>query len=976
MYKFGLGLFVGISLLAITNVNAQNYTYSRGQEVVKESVNMMELSNYEKTHPPVFARKDVMQENDDAMETHWVKPATDPALDGFINCDIMRLNSNGATERTYSSYMPASSGPTDTFQAKLTDGTSIPPDTHGGVDATYAVCAINSSVSIKLRSTHASVSTVSLATFWGSTLLGSGGSPFDPRVHYDPYTDRWIMVAVSVTSGASSYSNSRILIAISATGNPTGTWYKYSVLTDASNLTWLDFPNVGFNNKWVTVAGNYFGSSMSSGSFTNAAIFVFNKATMMAGTGAPFVKITDGGSGGGFSDCPAVTYSATEPSMFVMDVYNPGAGRLRLRKITGPVGSPVLSGTIFTPTSSQHWQFGAPTVSGTDDFGPQVGTTRKLQTNDDRLNNLTFRNGKLWCAHNVFLPATGTVNRASIMWWQTDTISATNQNGLIDGAAGTLMFGFPSISVNANNDALMGFAYMSSGLHPSAAYVYRTSSDTISKMRTPYVYRHGQATYYVTFGGSKNRWGDYSATCVDPINNLDFWTLQESVASTNNWDTWWAYIRMCSYLAAPAGGTGPTTACQGTVQTFSVAPVAGATSYGWTITGGSGWSGTSTTNSANITVGTGTAVISVSGVDTCGPGTAYTFTVVATPLPTVSIAAVGTICISSPSATFTTTATGSPTSYNWTVTGSGWTGSSSTSTLTTTVGTGTGTIVVSGTNACGTGPAVTLNVTPGNPPAAATTITMPSPLCAGGTAVFTTPAVSGATSYTWTVSGIGWSGTSTTTSVNVTVGSGTGTITVTPVNSCGNGTSFSLNSLFPTAAPTATFSESTHITTVGTDITCTYTGAAPGGTTYAWTFPGGTPPSSTSPGPVNVQWAAPGTYTVSLTVNNGGCTATSTDTVRVNSTTDMKELRAGALSANLVPNPNDGTFDIAFDKIVSTDVIVKLYDMAGHIVYTKEFNAANNNKVSVTTTGLPNGVYSAAISVNGKTLTRKFTITR
>ena len=90
----------------------------------------------------------------------------------------------------------------------------------------------------------------------------------------------------------------------------------------------------------------------------------------------------------------------------------------------------------------------------------------------------------------------------------------------------------------------------------------------------------------------------------------------------------------------------------------------------------------------------------------------------------------------------------------------------------------------------------------------------------------------------------------------------------------------------------------------------------------------------------------------------------------------MKELRAGALSANLVPNPNDGTFDIAFDKIVSTDVIVKLYDMAGHIVYTKEFNAANNNKVSVTTTGLPNGVYSAAISVNGKTLTRKFTITR
>jgi hypothetical protein len=59
--------------------------------------------------------------------------------------------------------------------------------------------------------------------------------------------------------------------------------------------------------------------------------------------------------------------------------------------------------------------------------------------------------------------------------------------------------------------------------------------------------------YYATFGGTLNRWGDYSATVVDPINDLDFWTLQEYASSqdlcstpsstcTGGWGTWWANV--------------------------------------------------------------------------------------------------------------------------------------------------------------------------------------------------------------------------------------------------------------------------------------------------------------------------------------------------------------------------------------------------------------------------------------------------
>jgi PKD repeat protein len=51
----------------------------------------------------------------------------------------------------------------------------------------------------------------------------------------------------------------------------------------------------------------------------------------------------------------------------------------------------------------------------------------------------------------------------------------------------------------------------------------------------------------------------------------------------------------------------------------------------------------------------------------------------------------------------------------------------------------------------------------------------------------------------------------------------------------------------------------------------TYTGVPVGGQTYSWTFAGGTPATSNLQNPSGITWAAPGTYTVTLSVNAGGC---------------------------------------------------------------------------------------------------------
>ncbi len=960
---------IKISAQTVTSNTVTSNTVTHTEKVA--DVNLTELANYYKAHPKPNVKQIPFDEGDEG-ETRPAHPIADPSL----------IRTHQPQAGLHSAYLPVSPSPTDTFLAHTSDGNDIPPDTHGGVDATYAISALNDHVSIQLRSTHAlAIPTVTLDNFFShletSASGGHGTGAYDPRVHYDPNAGRWILMADAY--GQTTYS--QLFIAVSATGDPTGAWNFYRLNVAGTGGIWLDFPCVGFNNRWIGISGNFF---TSAGSFTNDVLYILDYVAMQAGDTLTYGTLLPSGLGS-FTICPALTYDAAESNMFCIENWDATSGQLRLSKVTGNIGALTLT-TVAHPAAGTgvFWQ----SSPGGGNFVPELGggSTYLLQANDDRTNNLVMRNGNLWCAHTIFLPGTGTPTRASAMWWEIDSTGTPLQVGKIDDPTGHDFYFFPSIAPNMNNDALIGFAHSSTSIYPSCSYALHSNTDPADSTRPVYTYRHGQQTYYQDFTGGtsgEDRWGDYSGTCIDPTNNLDFWTIQESVPSggspapNSKWDTWWAHVQVCAYLPAPTTGTGLAAPCEGTVQTYSVAPVTGATGYTWTITpSGSGWSGTSTTNSIDITVGTGTVTVTAQANNTCGPGPAYTFTVSALPLPTEVIAATGTICAGAASATFTTTATGSPTSYSWTVSGTGWAGSSTTSSITTAVGTGTGTISVTGTNACGTGAASTFTVTPGTPPGAASTINVPSALCSGSTGVFTTPAVTGASSYTWTVSGMGWSGTSTSNSITATIGTGTGTITVTPVNACGNGTPFTLNSIIPTVAPTATFVESAYTTTTHTVIIVSYTGSAPGGTTYSWTFGGGTPATSTSAGPVSVYWTTAGVYTISLTVESGGCSNTYTDTIHVNHGVGIKEVTAASLNAGIVPNPNDGTFDVVFDKAVNTAVTVKLYDMLGREVYKNEFTGTDDNKVSVAASGLPNGTYAATITANDKVITQKVTITR
>jgi hypothetical protein len=115
-----------------------------------------------------------------------------------------------------------------------------------------------------------------------------------------------------------------------------------------------------------------------------------------------------------------------------------------------------------------------------DDSAPQCGSTARMVTNDQRIQNVVYRNGSLWAAQMVYLPPgspgqPGTPNRTSVQWWEiTPSINpglvAVQQRALIDSASATFHYAYPSISVNQGDDALIGYSVFSAGRYASGAY--------------------------------------------------------------------------------------------------------------------------------------------------------------------------------------------------------------------------------------------------------------------------------------------------------------------------------------------------------------------------------------------------------------------------------------------------------------------------------------------------------------------------
>lgn len=456
----------------------------------------------------------------------------------------------------------ASPAPDLDFQGLNDANTSIPPDTNGAVGPNHVMTGLNTQVRIQSK-TGVTASTVSLNTFFATVNGGTG--TFDPRVMYDAFAGRWICAAVDDAVSASS----KVLIAVSQTNDPTGTWNFYGYDQDGTNIEWADYPMLGLNKNWIVITTNDF--SVAAGSFTGATVNMFDKSTLYAGAAIPTMTKTDLGTTFSGGHQAVETYDNTTNTLYLTQVWNSGAGQLRIYTITGTPAAPVFAATALFPTTTAWLNTG----TGAPQSG---GGAVTLATNDARMQRAVLRNGSLWATHTIFL--TGP-SRAGVQWWQFDPTNATvNQVGRIQDATATNFYTFPSIAVNAANQALIGYSAFSSTTFASAAYSYRGVTDAVTTTRDPLRYKAGLACYRKTFSGSSNRWGDYSHTMVDPVDDTTFWTLQEyaetsvggdcTVNNTGRFGVWWAkVIPPCTSVVASGNwNTAATWGC-GAVPTAS-----------------------------------------------------------------------------------------------------------------------------------------------------------------------------------------------------------------------------------------------------------------------------------------------------------------------------------------------------------------------------------------------------------------------
>ena len=419
----------------------------------------------------------------------------------------------------------------------------IPADTYGSVGTNHVMNVINTSVELYQKDGNGGFSG-SLKNFFSP--LNPVNATFDPKVIYDQYLNRWVVVTLerTDTSQGDPANTSRVLFAVSDDANPNGTWYMFALNTKlniSGTNYWFDYPGFALDEEVIYLTGNMFGFGQGGG--VGSRLWIIEKSSFYAGN-APNVigpydpyAITGGVN---VTSQPAHIYGST-PASF--GTYLVGYSGLtdgtdefwQTIRIDNPLGA--LSFTLEYVNIGDVQADNNP-LPEAPQFGSatNTGSSYKIATNDSRALNAVWRNNKLYSVATINSPQQPGQTSASWVSINANGLNAISydQFGIVGGeeiANGAFTF-FPAISVNSSNVVALGFSASASNIFTGSYYTHRMPGDPANTMRTPQVLRHGQDFYHRSFGGNQNRWGDYSSMTVDPVNQC-FWVYNKYAIGRN-----------------------------------------------------------------------------------------------------------------------------------------------------------------------------------------------------------------------------------------------------------------------------------------------------------------------------------------------------------------------------------------------------------------------------------------------------------
>lgn len=396
----------------------------------------------------------------------------------------------------------------------------FPPDCNGTAGPNHFMQTVNTTYAIYNKSGVKVAGPTAMNLLFGN-VPGANYNDGDPIMLYDQGADRWFAAEFSISG-----STQRMLIAISQTNDPTGSWYQYSFVMNGMP----DYMKFGI---WPD--GYYMGTNTSSGT----DIYVFERSVMLAGGTTPKMISFDNqwrpGSVDGFMMVPPVDWDgaleppAGAPGIFIAqsdDAFNSGTDALWIYE---------LHADWNTTTNSTFTRVQQLNVASYDsNFGnnwnniKQPGTSQEVDGVPQVVMNVPqYRNWgsyqSLVLCHTVDVDAT---DHAGVRWYELRKSGAewtVRQQGSYAPDANSRWMG--SIMMNGSKELALGYSISSTSVYPGIRYTgqtqeqYNAASGIMDVAEG--IIHEGTASQT-----GANRWGDYSQLSVDPDDELFWYTNQ------------------------------------------------------------------------------------------------------------------------------------------------------------------------------------------------------------------------------------------------------------------------------------------------------------------------------------------------------------------------------------------------------------------------------------------------------------------
>lgn len=432
-------------------------------------------------------------------------------------------------------------------------GGFVPPDSMGDVGPTQILVALNGRIRVYNKTGTIGGLDITTNNFFNSVRNSS--TTTDPFVRYDRTSQRWFVSMISVSSP------NRVMLAVSSgptiTNSSSFTFFQFQhdlvgPTPNSDTGGFCDYLSMGVDANAVYLGGNIFNAAGTS--YLGTTGYVVRKSSV---TGAgpivvtAFRQMAGSSTAGPFSPRGVDQMDPAATEGYFIGVDNAQFGRLTIRRISTPGGTPTISGNLFVTVPSTAFALNVPCQ----------GSTSPLAGLDDRLfqarmmrNRLTGTT-TLWTAHNIRINSSGvgsgSGDRNGSRWYELQNMTTTpalRQSGtLFDNAASNPHFYWiPSVMMTGQGHMALGCSVAGATRRWEIAYAGRWSDDALGTIRTPTTVQTSSTNYNIGLQNGSYRAGDYSAINVDPTDDMSLWSFQEWCDATNSWG-----VKVFKLLAPP-----------------------------------------------------------------------------------------------------------------------------------------------------------------------------------------------------------------------------------------------------------------------------------------------------------------------------------------------------------------------------------------------------------------------------------------